>query len=244
MVRAGNSLLGILLLAMAIATPAAAQPQKPTAVDKNDTKEMNLRAYAELLRADVRAEKVAIFTELMQFTETEDKAFWPIYREYDVELSKVNDERVGMIDEYAKNYTQVTDALADKLALKALELETRRTGVKQKYDERMKSALSAKTAARFLQIENQLLHGHRSANRGVAPHRQVTTHEKGDNDAEATCQGAEHRPGLPHGCHALSRSPAASIGESHRGHCSSPATRRLCGCCSPTGRKRRLPSRR
>ena len=157
MVRAGNSLLGILLLAMAIATPAAAQPQKPTAVDKSDTKEMNLRAYAELLRADVRAEKVAIFTELMQFTETEDKAFWPIYREYDVELSKVNDERVGMIDEYAKNYTEVTDALADKLALKALELETRRTGVKQKYYERMKSALSAKTAARFLQIENQLL---------------------------------------------------------------------------------------
>ena len=157
MVRAGNSLLGILLLAVGIATPAAAQAQKPPAADKNDTKEMNLRAYAELLRADVRAEKVAILTELMQFTEAEDKAFWPIYREYDVELSKVNDERVGMIDEYAKNYTQVTDALADKLALKALELETRRTAVKQKSYERMKSALSAKTAARFLQVENQLL---------------------------------------------------------------------------------------
>ena len=165
MVRAGNSLLGVLLLTVCIATSATAQPQKPPAADKNntkaadknDTKEMNLRAYAELLRADVRAEKVAILTELMQFTEAEDKAFWPIYREYDVELSKVNDERVGMIDEYAKNYTQVTDALADKLALKALELETRRTAVKQKYYERIKSALSAKTAARFLQVENQLL---------------------------------------------------------------------------------------
>ena len=131
---------------------STAKTSEPTAA-----KEMNLRAYAELLRADVRAEKVAILTELMQFTEAEDKAFWPIYREYDVELSKVNDERVGLIDEYAKNYTQVTDALADKLALKALELETRRTGVKQKYYERMKSALSAKTAARFLQVENQLL---------------------------------------------------------------------------------------
>jgi hypothetical protein len=118
---------------------------------------MNLRAYAELLRADVRAEKVAILTELMQFTDAEDKAFWPIYREYDVELSKVNDERVGLIDEYSRNYTQVSDALADKLALRALELETRRTGVKQKYYDRMKSALSPKTAARFLQVENQLL---------------------------------------------------------------------------------------
>jgi hypothetical protein len=157
MVRAGKSLLGVLMLAVGLAAPAPAQAQKPAPGDKNDTKEMNLRAYAELLRADVRAEKVAILTEVMQFTEAEDKAFWPIYREYDVELSKVNDERVGLIDEYAKNYTQVTDALADKLALKALELEIRRTGVKQKYYERLKSALSAKTAARFLQVENQLL---------------------------------------------------------------------------------------
>jgi hypothetical protein len=155
--RAGNSLLGILMLAAGLVAPAAAQSQTAAPGSGNDTRDMNLRAYAELLRADVRAEKVAILTELMQFTDAEDKAFWPIYREYDVELSKVNDERVGLIDEYSRNYTQVSDALADKLALRALELETRRTGVKQKYYDRMKSALSPKTAARFLQVENQLL---------------------------------------------------------------------------------------
>lgn len=122
-----------------------------------DTKDQNLRAYVELLRADVRAQKVAFIHQLMEFTEAEDKAFWPIYREYDLELSKINDERVTGIEEYAQNYTQVTDALADKLALKALELESRRTVLKQKYYERFKVALSPKTAARFLQVENQLL---------------------------------------------------------------------------------------
>ena len=35
---------------------------------------MNLRAYVELLRADVRAQKVAFITELMEFTDAEDKA--------------------------------------------------------------------------------------------------------------------------------------------------------------------------
>jgi len=155
MLRIGKSRLGVLVLAVGIAAPAAAQTQKTA--DRNDTRDMNLRAYVELLRADVRAEKVAILTEVMQFTEAEDKAFWPIYREYDVELSKVNDERVSLIDEYAKHYAEVTDALADTLALKALELESRRTGVKQKFYGRMKTALSAKTAARFLQVENQLL---------------------------------------------------------------------------------------
>jgi hypothetical protein len=157
MLRAGRSLLCMLTLALGLAAPAATAPQTSAPAGNNDTKDTNLRAYVELLRADVRAGKVAILTEMMQFTEAEDAAFWPIYREYDVELSKVNDERVSLIDEYAKHYTQVTDALADKLALKALELEARRTGVKEKYYGRLKSALSAKTAARFLQVENQLL---------------------------------------------------------------------------------------
>ena len=100
---------------------------------------------------------MAFITELMEFTDAEDKAFWPIYREYDVELSKINDEKVTGIEEYARNYANVSDALADKLATKALELEAQRTALKQKYDTRLKSALSPKTAARFLQVENQLL---------------------------------------------------------------------------------------
>ena len=38
-----------------------------------ETKDVNLRAYVELLRADVRAQKVAFITELMEFTDSEDK---------------------------------------------------------------------------------------------------------------------------------------------------------------------------
>ena len=105
----------------------------------------------------MRAQKVAFITELMEFTDAEDKAFWPIYRAYDAELAAINDERVAGIEEYARNYDKVSDALADKLATKALELEGRRTALKQKYYARFKTALSATTAARFLQVENQLL---------------------------------------------------------------------------------------
>ena len=118
---------------------------------------MNLRAYVELLRSDVRGQKVAILTEMMEFTEQEDAKFWPIYREYDVELSKINDDRITLIQEYAKNYEEMTDTVADRLARGALDLEGRRNALKLKYYDRLKSALSAKTAARFLQVENQLL---------------------------------------------------------------------------------------
>lgn len=120
-------------------------------------KDLNLHAYVELLRSDIRAQKVAILTELMEFTESEDKAFWPVYREYEVELGKINDDRVDLIDEYARNYSQVSDALADRLAMKALDIESRRTALLAKYYGRFKSVLSPRTAARFLQIEHQLL---------------------------------------------------------------------------------------
>ena len=51
-------------------------------VSEQQTKLLNLSAYAELLRSDIQAQKVAILTEVMGFTEAEDSAFWPIYRDY------------------------------------------------------------------------------------------------------------------------------------------------------------------
>jgi hypothetical protein len=149
---------------LALATAAGAQEVKPSAPAQEtkqagaaDARDVNLRAYVELLRADVRGQKVAILTEMMDFTEEEDAKFWPIYREYDVDLSKINDDRVTLIEEYAKNYEQMTDAVADRIARGALDLEGRRHALKQKYYDRLEQALSAKTAARFLQVEGQLL---------------------------------------------------------------------------------------
>jgi hypothetical protein len=134
---------------------AAQAPPKP--VSEHDTKDLNLTAYAELLRSDVRASKVAILTEIMAFTPDEDKAFWPIYREYDREMAGLGDERVALIAEYADNYAKVTDAVADQLATRALDLESRRRAALAKAYGQVKSALSPRTALRFLQVEHQLL---------------------------------------------------------------------------------------
>ena len=143
------ALFGISVFAVSGQAPQA--PAKP-----DQTKSLNLAAYAELLRSDVRAQKVAIITEVMGFSEAEDKAFWPIYREYDLEMSKLGDERVANIEEYARNYSKLTDEVADRLATKALDLEARRGAVKAKLYEKLKTALSPKTALRALQVEHQL----------------------------------------------------------------------------------------
>ncbi len=143
--------------AFAQAAKPAAQAQAAKPPTQNETRETNLRAYAELLRSDLRAQKVGLITEVMQFTEAEDAKFWPVYREYEVELAKINDDRFALIKEYAVAYDQMTDALADRLAHGAMDLEARRGALQARYYDRFKSALSAKTAARFLQVEHQIL---------------------------------------------------------------------------------------
>jgi hypothetical protein len=131
---------------------AAAKPAAP-----DDTRDVNLRAYSELLRSDLRAQKIAIITEMMDFTDSEDAKFWPVYREYEAELAKINDDRLTLIKEYAKSYESITDAIADRLARGALDLEGRRHQLKVTYYDRFKTALSPKTAAKFFQVENQIL---------------------------------------------------------------------------------------
>ena len=71
-------------------------------------------------------------------------------------MAKLGDERVALIAEYANNFDKMNDAIADKLATRALDLESRRQAVKAKCYERVKKVLSPQTALRFLQVEHQL----------------------------------------------------------------------------------------
>ena len=127
---------------------------QPAATESQET---NIRAYVELLRVDVRTKKTAIFTEIMQFNDQQAAKFWPIYGEYDIELQKLNDQKLAGIQEYAKNFGKMTDEKADELAMLALDLENRRNDLKKTYYEKVRQQLGGIIAARFLQIENQLL---------------------------------------------------------------------------------------
>ncbi len=113
-------------------------------------------AYIELLRSEVKTKKVAIITEVMHFTNEETNAFWPVYREYDLELSKIGDGRLQLIKDYAQNYETMTDEKAKELVDRALRLEAKRTKLKKKYFKKFDKVLPSKTAAKFFQLENQI----------------------------------------------------------------------------------------
>ena len=122
-----------------------------------DAQKKNIQEYIELMRTNVRDQKAEIMGAVMQLDIDDSAKFWPIYSEYDAELTKLNNLRVKNIEDYAQNYTQMTDEKADALIQKAMVYQKQRSELLAKYYERMKQALGAVNAARFLQVEYQLL---------------------------------------------------------------------------------------
>ncbi len=143
----------IATVACLLAGLAGLSAQAPTA---SADEALNLSAYAELLRSDVRVQKVAILTEVMGFTQAEDAAFWPIYRDYEADVARIGDERLANVLKYAAAFDTLTDETAGQLAAKAIDLEAQRSAALARCYEKVKTALSARTALRFLQVEHQL----------------------------------------------------------------------------------------
>src|SRR5512139_2491015 len=90
------------------------------------TQEANLKAYTDLLRKDVKKQKVAIVTELMDLTPEESSKFWPVYNEFDKALTNLQDEKLALIRMYSENYSSMTGEMATKLAMGMLDLEGKR----------------------------------------------------------------------------------------------------------------------
>ena|SRR5260221_7776287 len=124
---------------------------------KSDDQENNIQSYIDLMRADVKAEKVQVLGAMMQFSPDEASAFWPIYKSYDADLTKLGDQKLALIKEYADNYESMTDEKADELVQKSFELVSARNALLKNCYEQVKSKMGAKTAARFVQVEHQLV---------------------------------------------------------------------------------------
>ena len=135
------------ILAVALALPAT------TAFAQDNS---TLDSDIAVLRSDLRAQKTQIVSDQLKLSDAEGKTFWPIYRDYETEMSKLNDEKVSIIKDYAASYDTITDAQIQSLADRTFKLENKRTDLKQKYFKKISKAVSPKTAARFIQLDNRL----------------------------------------------------------------------------------------
>jgi hypothetical protein len=108
------------------------------------------------LRADMRADKVTIITQAMRFNDKDAAAFWPVYKKYEFELSKINDAKVELIKDYANKFGSLNDADAKTMADKAFDIEGKRLDLRKKYYKEFNKVLPALTVTKYFQLEHRL----------------------------------------------------------------------------------------
>jgi hypothetical protein len=124
--------------------------------DPSEGQELNTQAYVQLLRTDLNTRKEQIVKETMQLDDKQARIFWPIYKDYEANLDKLGDEKLTIIQEYASNFTTMTNEKADALAQRVMALDDQKIALRRKYYELMKQSLPAVLVVRFFQVQNQI----------------------------------------------------------------------------------------
>ncbi len=112
-------------------------------------------AIAEL-RQEAGQDRRIITQANMLLTPTEGLQFWPLYDQYRTEQNKVSDRKVRLITDFLAKRDAMTEDDAHALNKDYLKIEKDKIAVKEKYVAKMSKVLSARTVARFFQIDQKL----------------------------------------------------------------------------------------
>jgi len=110
----------------------------------------------ELTRANIQNRRQEIIQQIMELTPTESEKFWPVYRDYRNEIARVSDQRVELIEKFAKQATTMSDEQSEKLLHQWFSLREQQIGVQKKYAGKFRKLLPGAKVVRFYQTENLL----------------------------------------------------------------------------------------
>jgi hypothetical protein len=112
----------------------------------------------QILREKVKADKKLLVAANMELTESEAKGFWPVYEEYQKDLTAINQRITRIIESYAADYraNTLTDEKAKKLIDELVAIEQADGGLQAAYVPKLTKVLPPKKVARYLQVENKI----------------------------------------------------------------------------------------
>jgi hypothetical protein len=136
-------MITVLGLIMSLGAIPAASQEKPSD---------NMQIVTEKIRAD----KKLLVAENMQLTDTEAKAFWPVYKQYQDELFLLRTRTVKLIKDYAEAYEKMNNMTAKKLLNDYMTIEALGPKLRQAYLPKFRKVLPELKVARYYQIENKI----------------------------------------------------------------------------------------
>jgi hypothetical protein len=120
-----------------------------TLVSKAQTNTEELR----YLQSMFGMEKKQLVAERMKLSEAESAKFWSLYEEYELFRSEISDRRAANIQQYVKNYANITTAKADELMKNTFEINDETAKLWQKTYKSMSKELSSVIAGQFIYLE-------------------------------------------------------------------------------------------
>lgn len=136
-------LISLILVAIVVVAATAAAQDKPAD---------NMQIVLEKIRAD----KKLLVAENMQLTETEAKAFWPVYDQYQDELFLLRTRTAKLISDYADAYEKMNNDTAKKLLDEYMTIETLGPKLRQTYLPKFRKVLPEIKVMRYFQLENKI----------------------------------------------------------------------------------------
>ena len=107
-------------------------------------------------RAELQADRTKLVAANLQLTDAEAAKFWPLYEEFRAKQNRLDDRALSIIDDYAKNYDNLSDEKAKELIKGSLDLEKDRLDLRRSYLGKFEKVLPWKKVARYYQIERKL----------------------------------------------------------------------------------------
>jgi len=98
-------------------------------------------------------EKKTIVADFIKLDGAAKDAFWSLYDQYEVERKELGKRRLGLLNDYAKNYDNLTDEKIDELAASSNKQSSLDEGLRYKYFKKLKKVSGSTAAAQFYQIE-------------------------------------------------------------------------------------------
>jgi len=146
-------------LAIACMTPVVARAQDAPAPPQPAPRtqpELTIDQEIAMVRSLTEAQRQATVAANLVLTDTESAKFWPIYREYRLEVAKINDKLIALIKDYSENFAAVTDEKAKTYTKDYLATQKSRVELMSKYVGKYDKVLPPVKTARAMQIESKL----------------------------------------------------------------------------------------
>jgi hypothetical protein len=112
-------------------------------------------AIAEL-RQEAGQDRREVVKRNMLLLPSESAVFWPLYDQYRADMHKVGDRRVSLITNFLAKRDNMSEDDAKDLNKEYFAIEKATLQVKEKCFAKMSKVLSARTVARFFQIDGKL----------------------------------------------------------------------------------------